>query len=294
MVQFRQSWTTGSTTLHIIFIFLSLSVSEVHSQVSDTCNWFGSGSKIGDEVRSLYFKCSQGTIAWRRPKGTIRVHLKIGSGSKDFKGCLKVIGPIGDIKIFLESSKKLLPLMNKENGRKIHCFASNSGSAAIYIEAGPTQSSVSTLKVRYDLLIVRRGSKSLDLWEECRPCSPEETLTAFCSSDFVAAGTISAMAQNTDEDRTELTIRSTRVLRQVSHVFTKKRKREIDSHSGVTYGALHVPLACGATEGPGEFMFMGQLRLEEARVLCAPRIEEWAAIVDKANLEGTAQCNVEL
>ncbi|KAK2727920.1 hypothetical protein QYM36_008407, partial [Artemia franciscana] len=64
-----------------------------------------------------------------------------------------------------KSSKKLLPLINKENGRKIHCFASNSGSAAVYIEAGPTQSSVSTLNVQYDLQAVRRGFNSLDLWE---------------------------------------------------------------------------------------------------------------------------------
>ena len=78
---------------------------------------------------------------------------------------MKVIGPIGNIQIFLESSKKLLPLINKENGRKIHCFASNSGSAAVYIEAGPTQSSVSTLNVQYDLQAVRRGFNSLDLWE---------------------------------------------------------------------------------------------------------------------------------
>lgn len=136
----------------------------------------------------------------------------------------------------------------------------------------------------------------------------------FCSSDFVARGFITALYNDAALERTLMTVKATRVIRQASDVFapSKRLKRlvpipskwrgmdgveedltnEIDDGAEHT-GTLHVPLSCQVSHGSGEFVFMGRKRLGDAILWCAPRLEEWQQWVDRANRDGTAQCRLE-
>ena len=146
---------------------------------------------------------------------------------------------------------------------------------------------------------------------ECRPCSRKETLEMFCSSDFVARGSISSIFNDAQLDRTLMTVRASRVIRQASSVFrpTQRKRKWIAAPSkwkgmdgveeDLSDGAqdhvatLHLPLSCHVKHGSGQFLFMGRKRLGDAVLWCAPRLEEWQHWILQANAEGTAQCRLE-
>ena len=153
----------------------------------------------------------------------------------------------------------------------------------------------------------------------------------FCSSDFVARGSISSVHNDDTLQRTLVTVRASRVIRQVSPVFarqassspttsstrteTLRRPRRSSSSSSRLeqrsirhqspaanrndddaqhYATLHVPIKCQAKHGTGEFLFMGRQRLGDAILWCAPRAEDWSRWVRQAQTDGTAQCRLEL
>lgn len=132
----------------------------------------------------------------------------------------------------------------------------------------------------------------------------------FCSSDFVARGLITALYNDAELERTLMTVKATRVIRQASQVFAPSKRlvsapskwrgmdgveedmtNEIDGAERT--GTLHVPLSCQVSHGSGEFVFMGRRRLGDAILWCAPRLEEWQRWVEKAKSDGTAQCRLE-
>ena len=160
---------------------------------------------------------------------------------------------------------------------------------------------------------------------ECRPCSVKESLEMFCSSDFVARGSISSIYNDAQLERTLMTVRATRVIRQASSVFQpirpsgKRKKRatkrfiaipskwkgmdgveedltadnQLEESNEEHTGTLHVPLTCQVKHGSGEFIFMGRKRLGDAVLWCAPRLEEWQQWIQQAQTDGSAQCRLE-
>lgn len=60
-----------------------------------------------------------------------------------------------------------------------------------------------------------------------------------------------------------------------------------DPEANLTF---HTPLHCATEHEDGEFVFMGRRRFEEMMVVCAPRLQEWAAIVDRLNNSDNAPC----
>lgn len=53
---------------------------------------------------------------------------------------------------------------------------------------------------------------------------------------------------------------------------------------------LEVPLHCGVSHGTGEFVFMARRKLGTLRLQCAPRLEEWASLVNTLSKEDKAHC----
>lgn len=53
---------------------------------------------------------------------------------------------------------------------------------------------------------------------------------------------------------------------------------------------FHTPLHCATAHERGEFVFMGRRRFEEMMVICAPRLAEWAATVERLQRSGEAPC----
>jgi len=74
------------------------------------------------------------------------------------------------------------------------------------------------VKLQYDLEpnSVKGGTLRVpDEEEECRPCTMEELAKAYCQSDLVATGTVTAVEQNYEIDTAELILRATKILRYV-------------------------------------------------------------------------------
>lgn len=62
------------------------------------------------------------------------------------------------------------------------------------------------------------------------------------------------------------------------------------SPTGPALLSFHTPLHCSTAHERGEFVFMGRRRFEEMMVICAPRLAEWAATVERLQRSGEAPC----
>lgn len=171
------------------------------------CFSFSGGS--GKGVRPVYLRCSRGTIFWRYPRGALRIVLSGGEGFHGFRACVKVSGPA---RVYLEGKTSLRPVYSPNDGKHEayhRCFHSNGQLAALYVEADEPSPEYKKkiVKLQYDL------EKQEDQEEnECRPCSKEELAKAYCQSDLVARGTVSAVEKRLDLEAAELVLRVTKTL----------------------------------------------------------------------------------
>lgn len=179
-------------------------------------------------MRPVYLRCSRGTVAWRYPRGALRIVLSGGSDGRTFRGCVKVSGTA---RVYLEGKGSLRPIYSPGDGKHeaLHrCFHSRGQLAALYVEAdGTTPAGSSTVKLRYDLELASPqppaddktatgfADSGADEEAECRPCSKEELAEAYCKSDLVARGTVSAVERRPDLEAAELVLRVTKALRRV-------------------------------------------------------------------------------
>ncbi|KAG4079513.1 hypothetical protein HA402_005210 [Bradysia odoriphaga] len=151
-------------------------------------------------------------------------------------------------------------------------------------------------------------------WNICRPCSQDEMVEAYCSSDIVTRGTIFSIQQQPSLDTVEITIKRTKILRNNMQAiqnaedawrrnykeqkFNAKRHRrkspisnDIDDHPiDAAEFKFHTPTHCSPSHGEGEFVFIGRKRFDELMLICAPRLEEWAHISRTVNETNTAPC----
>ncbi|XP_066588576.1 meteorin-like protein [Prorops nasuta] len=269
--------------------FLATSINEVslaptHAQwqfmtlPADQCDWTGSGGG-GRGVRPVYLRCSRGTVLWRYPRGALRVVLlRSQEGPRGFRACVKASGPI---RVYLESKNSLRPIYSPRDGKHeaLHrCFYTQSQMTALYVEADEPSNIYSKARLQYDLEpMAERKPGELDDEAECRPCSKEELAKAYCQSDLVARGTVSAVQRKPDLESTELVLRVTKILRRVENyenneVISTEPYAEMDIR-------VRVPTACDARHGQGEFVIMAKKRLGDLTLACAPRLEAWAEAV---------------
>ncbi|XP_033213101.1 meteorin-like protein [Belonocnema kinseyi] len=258
-----------------LLLATSLSAAPAHTHATvppaDQCDWTGSGGS-GKGVRPVYLRCSRGTVSWRYPRGALRVVLSGGEGLRGFRGCVKVSGPA---RVYLEGKTSLRPVYSPNDGKHEgyhRCFYSNGQLAALYVEADEPSSGKSKVKLQYDL------EKHEDEEEaECRPCSKEELATAYCQSDLVARGTVSAVEKRPDLEAAELVLRVTKTLRRVD----ENEDNEVDASNSRLQKEVRVrvPTTCDARHGQGEFVIMAKKRLGDLTLACAPRLETWAEAV---------------
>uniref|UniRef100_A0A2R5L442 Putative secreted protein n=1 Tax=Ornithodoros turicata TaxID=34597 RepID=A0A2R5L442_9ACAR len=261
------------------------------------CDWEGSGlhretsaSPMSNELRSsrevvpVYLRCDQGTIVWHYPRGALRVLLRHGTSGRDFRACVRVASNSSGAAIHLEGHRRLLPVFQgpREDGEDtVRCFASYRGQVALFLEATPgPHLRRNTLRLWYHLTPVSSPRELLKDDTECRPCSDRELLHLYCSSDFVVEGNVSRLQHVTRRDVTEIHVRATRIHRSDS----------TPRGSGDTMFLLERPLKCGTRAGRGSFLFVGQLVLGRSTLRCAPRLEHWKELRDRATRKGTAAC----
>ncbi|KAG8182525.1 hypothetical protein JTE90_002063 [Oedothorax gibbosus] len=274
MLELR-AWCVLLITLVLLLEFVS--PSPVQRRISDECDWFGSGldedPSASHSVHPVYLRCREGKVHWEYPRGALRILLRLGRAAKEFQGCLKVSNVSSGASLYLEGHRELSLLhRNDSNSGLQRCFRSSGGQVALFLEASGDSLKKDVFGFVYDLQPIQP-----ETFSECRPCTDKELIYSFCTSDFVVRGTISALYQNELMQRTELTIRSRKILR--------------DSNPGLfqsgPYGLVHRPLHCGTRAGKGEFLFLGRWRLGDPVLGCAPRWSEWKKVRKRADL---AEC----
>lgn len=130
----------------------------------------------------------------------------------------------------------------------------------------------------------------------------------------MAKGTILAVTDKPHLEHTLITIHASKVFQQTYPVFghghprrdndkqtqaQKEDEEEEDNEllfsslvsSGGYVGRVVMPIHCGAKWGEGEFLVMGQMRLGQPVLRCAPRYQEWLALTRRA--QSQAQCILE-
>ncbi|XP_011167266.1 meteorin-like protein [Solenopsis invicta] len=272
----------------VVLALISISVSAYEHTAADQCDWSGSGGGEGGGVRPVYLRCTRGTVLWRYPRDALRVVLSFpvsflennSLGYLGFRACVKISGPV---RVFLEAGGKLRQLYSPSDGKhelSHRCFRSQKRMTALYMEAEDDYSFKSAkVKLQYDLEpnSVKGGTLRVpDEEEECRPCTMEELAKAYCQSDLVAKGTVTAVEQNPEMDTAELILRATKILRYVAQ---EAEGNEIDITSFKKNVRVRVPMVCDARHGLGEFVIMAKRRLGDLTLVCAPRLEAWMQIV---------------
>ncbi|XP_013794842.2 meteorin-like protein [Limulus polyphemus] len=259
---------------------------------SDDCDWLGSGLTQGERgVQAVYLRCAQGRIEWKYPRGALRVVLRHGTSGKEFRGCLRVSKNFKGIQIYVEGHRRLHLLYSKTDKKHpelLRCFNSYHGQVALYVEAVMVFNTIQKGLARfyYDLQPVSTEA----LWDDldvCRPCSEEEMLRYYCTSDFVLQGKVSNLNHNKALQQSELTVQITRIYRD-SH-----ESRLFNSAQGNNKETvLRRPLKCATKTGVGEYVFFSRWTLEKMIVQCAPRLSDWRKVRRKALKERSNQCQL--
>ncbi|XP_003699826.2 meteorin [Megachile rotundata] len=214
-----------------------------------------------------------------------------------FRTCTKVSGPI---RVYLETHGKLRPVYSPRDGKheaSHRCFRAKKQPAALYIEAEETGASGERrqdAKLQYDLELRyvddREDGRSRlfsdEEEEDCRPCSMDELAKAYCQSDLVARGTVSAVEKQPSLEAAELVLGVTKMLRRIEE---NEGSNDVDVAESYDREKVRVrvPTACDARHGQGEFVIMAKRRLGDLVLVCAPRLETWVKAVHELD---TAPC----
>lgn len=88
---------------------------------------------------------------------------------------------------------------------------------------------------------------------------------------------------------------SVKITKLIRHTPDDSYSREVETNviseeDGVREVTLHVSQNCGVSHGAGEFVFMARRKLGDLSLQCAPRLEEWALLVNTLSEEGRAHC----
>ncbi|XP_043235660.1 meteorin-like protein [Amphibalanus amphitrite] len=309
-------WRIGWT----LFVCLAAAVTTGEAL---TCDWKGSGLAHGSpgHVTVVSLGCAAGQVEWRYPQGALRVSLD-PSNAFDFRACLRVENGSRGARLFVEGHRRLQLLWAEDDGQAVdkwRCFASRGGSASLYVEApGEAADPLgrSGVTFEYDAQPTETG-RLWDDMEDCRPCTDEEALLNYCTSDFVVRGRITSVEHHEHLDRSALFVRADRVIRQTNDIFRAPTEltvgdapaRDLGNHISERYrpalldalsgaaeaatewrGRVHVPRHCGAHEGRGHYILMGRHRLGVPMVTCSLAAEEWRRIKATAERAGTNEC----
>ncbi|XP_076756869.1 meteorin [Xylocopa sonorina] len=212
-----------------------------------------------------------------------------------FRTCTKVSGPV---RVYLETHGKLRPVYSPRDGKHKaahRCFHAKKQPAALYIEAEELAAGARhDVRLQYDLELryfddrherARRYNGDEEE-EDCRPCSMNELAKAYCQSDLVARGTVSAVQKQPSLEAAELMLRVTKTLRRIEENENNNEADVMDSHNRRNV-RVRVPTACDARHGQGEFVIMAKRRLGDLVLVCAPRLETWVKTVRELE---TAPC----
>ncbi|GIY37751.1 meteorin-like protein [Caerostris extrusa] len=254
---------------------------------------------LSRRIQPVYLRCNQGTIHWNYPQGALRVDLQYrssGTSSTPFSACIRRSAGSSGARIYLAERKKLHLIFNSDDPMDlVKCVSSQRGQVALYVEADPITDFLrrATLEFNYHLKKISRRSN--DLLEECQPCSEEQLLHHYCSSDFVFEGKVTNLNHNKQLQVTELSVSISKTHRiNELQKFPEFSNGIQESNMSSNRVILQRPLKCGTKSGFGEYLFLGNWVLGNPTLECIPRVSEWKRVRRKALSSGSNQCLLSL
>ncbi|XP_076449188.1 meteorin-like protein [Babylonia areolata] len=282
----------------------------------DQCDCQLSSDDDERAILSVKTRCRSGTIEWNSAYGAIRLEATPYL-TGDYRFCFVVHGrhtvtqvsretsrprQLQNYRLRLEELRALMsldPLVQTSGeegeseevcvvggrGRTGGGGGGDGGSVWLYVEVERTNrfTGIPSVTLQYDVEPVSDRAL-LDPMEECRPCTEEELLDAYCTSDFVAVGSIHETYQppaenpedeegSSSEHSTHIQVAVAQLIHQNAPVFRRVRRDD-----RFLYGTVHAPAKCGIRPGHGNFLFTGRMRLGKPKLRCAPFYEDWLKI----------------
>ncbi|KAL1117137.1 hypothetical protein AAG570_004465, partial [Ranatra chinensis] len=219
-----------------------------------------------------------------------------GGPGGGYRACLRPGPDSRGASLFLQGPKSLVPLYKAEDDpgkkRPVKCFQGGGASprTAVYVEAAPLASDAQgpqrVALFSYHLQPLAPGTV-YDPSEECRPCTKEEMMQAFCTSELVVRGIIQRVepSEDDDSDVSEITVKVSKTLRESTPEW---RHQQMEGGSDTV--VLTTPRHCGARHGPDQLVVMATTKLDQLVLTCAPTLEQWATVVQAARNNDSAQC----
>ena len=113
-----------------------------------------------------------------------------------------------------------------------------------------------------------------------------------------------AVFHNEDTEESELLLHVTKIHVQRHNIFKRTDSpvismnensdsvRGVATSQGLHGGTVIVPRKCGIQKGDGAFLLMGRTRLKRAFLRCAPRLEDFQKLWNKAKKVGRNPCSL--
>lgn len=265
---------------------------------SDSCDWYGSGVEDEGVVVPVYLRCSQGNIKWKYPRGGLRILFQ-PNPLHDFKGCIRISKKSNaNVKVSSEEpGPKLNPLYHLNDGNHydlLRCFNSSDKKAALFVEVIPTSSLIqgSLFEIDYHLSPVEESNEVISR-PECRPCTNQELVHHYCSSDFLIRGSISSLINNEVLLRSDIGVKVDSLLRDSS---VNNQLVIQESTDGEKRVVLHRPFNCHSKppDPDTDFLLMGHWILGNPVITCAPKWSDWRNLRLKAIHDGSGHCRLGL
>lgn len=289
---------------NVLLVLVMCQVELISGLVKDfgeSCDWSGSGletSHKSHEIKPVYLRCSQGTVKWKYPRGALRIVLRQGTSGRDFHGCLRVSPEFSGARIYLEGHRRLNEIYAPDDGKtreRLRCFDSHRGQIALYVQADlPSEGATSLGENRLAMFSYDLEFSHDDGEDECRPCSNEELIKAYCTSDIVYHGTMSHLQDNPKISFTEIGVSVKKIVRQslLSELPTSENSvYHSEDSKNWSFGPdptlptevdrtkIYISDKCQVRLGYEDFLFMINSKLGYSIIKCAPRYQQWVDLV---------------
>nr|KAI8731335.1 meteorin-like protein [Biomphalaria glabrata] len=251
-------------------------------QICDACSCQISAIDNPQAIYTLDLICNSGSITWFGADGAIRLELKpLFQGPS--RACFLVSSDNSQVKvsqeIALSRNYKLhqieTKVLTKNASNEEFCISSPTPeSLHLFIESFVQHylHSVPKIEIFYD--IEKLDSSMSTVYDECKPCTKEEVLDAYCSMDYVIIASLNDVKQKSDSSMSTLTMSVKQIIHQREPEMFHRERR---SDQYLT-GHITVPTQCGIHSSPGDFLITGRKRLQSLTLKCAMTLREWRQV----------------
>ncbi|XP_074648713.1 meteorin-like protein [Tubulanus polymorphus] len=240
-------------------------------------------------VKIIDVGCPEGRIDWFGLEGALRMRFRLPDVSAKLKACFRMRASSVRAMVSRETNNGLralaiLDAVTNEQVTVETCLnVVGEDGLVLFAEAPKSESPIGSLIIDYDLTSII----SEDDMEECRPCTDNEMLLAFCTSDFVFRGEMESVKDIPEISHTEVNVKVNKLYRQP---FIKQPFKTSANHPKIYNGSVYTPTKCHVMYGEGEFLFTGKIRFGRPILQCAPQWEQWVQLRSDAVRNGAYMC----